>query len=196
MEVAPMTAVVPKRHATEFPEPVVLTPQEYDALPDSSRMELVDGVLHVMTPATRRHQEIVEAVKAALKAVCPDHLVIVREQEVRLADLDRRNPDVMAVLKAVDGPDVYGFEPKDVVLVVEVVSPRTPTIDRLHKPAEYAAANIGQYWRIESGGDIEVHTYRLGETGRYLESGLFNAGDTVAAPGLPWAKVEVADLEP
>jgi hypothetical protein len=41
-----------------------------------------------------------------------------------------------------------------------------------------------------------VHTYRLGETRCYLESGLFTEGDTVAAPGLPWAKIAVADLAP
>ena len=191
-----MTAVMPQRPATEFPEPVVLTPQEYDALPDSSRMELVDGVVHIMTPATRRHQEIVETVKAALKAVCPADLAIVREQEIRLADLHRRNPDVMAVLKTADGPSVYSYRPKDVVLVIEVVSPRTPTADRMHKPTEYAAAGVEHFWRVEIPDAIAVHTYRLGESGRYLESGLFTPGDTVAAPGLPWAKIEVSDLEP
>jgi Uma2 family endonuclease len=187
---------MPQRPASEFPEPVVLTAQEYEALPPSSRMELVDGVLHVMTPATRRHQMIVDAIRAALTAVCPDHLVIVREQEVRLADLHRRNPDVMAVLKAADDLDIYGYEPRDVVLAIEVVSPRTPTADRLHKPAEYAAARIEHFWRVEIQPVVEVHTYRLGETGRYLESGRFTPGDTIAAAGLPWAKVEVGDLEP
>jgi hypothetical protein len=39
-----------------------------------------------------------------------------------------------------------------------------------------------------------VHTYRLGETGAYLESGLFANGDVISAPGLPWAKITVADL--
>src|SRR5215510_13536052 len=108
-----MTAVMPQRPASEFPGPVVLTPQEYEALPPSSRTELVDGVLHVMTRATRRHQRIVDAIRAALEDLCPDHLVIVREQELRLADLHRRNPDVMAVLKAADDLDIYGYEPKD-----------------------------------------------------------------------------------
>jgi Uma2 family endonuclease len=138
----------------------------------------------------------VDAIRAALEDLCPDHLVIVREQELRLADLHRRNPDVMAVLKAADDLDIYGYEPKDVVLAIEVVSPQTPTADRLHKPAEYAAAGVEHFWRVEISPALQVHTYRLGETGRYLESGLFTAGDTVAAPGLPWAKVAVADLAP
>jgi hypothetical protein len=54
-----MTAVMPQRQTLEFPEPVVLTAQEYEALPPNNRMELVDGVVKVMTPATRRHQIVV-----------------------------------------------------------------------------------------------------------------------------------------
>lgn len=191
-----MTAVMPQRPALEFPEPVVLTAQEYEALPPNSRMELVDGVLQVMTPPTRRHQRIVDAINAALIALCPSQLVIVREQEVRIGDLHRRTPDVMAVQVAADDLDIYGYEPRDVVLAVEVVSPGTQTIDRLHKPAEYATAGIEHYWRVEILPQVAVHTYRLADSGSYLRSGLFTEGDTVAAPGLSWAKMAVTELTP
>ncbi|HEY2669267.1 MAG TPA: Uma2 family endonuclease [Rugosimonospora sp.] len=191
-----MTALMPERPPVDLPDAVVLTPQEYEALPPNNRIELVDGVVQVMTPATRRHQEVVDALKAALKKVCPRHLVTVREQEVRLADSTRRNPDVMIVRAAADDLDAYSYEPSDVILAVEVVSPGTQTIDRLHKPAEYAAAKIDHYWYLEISPQIVVHTYRLGETGRYLESGLFKEGDQVAAPGLMWARLPVSDLMP
>lgn len=49
---------------------------------------------------------------------------------------------------------------------------------------------------MEIRPDLVVHTYRRGETGSYLETGLFAVGDTIAAPGLPWAAVPVAELEP
>jgi len=92
-----MTAVMPQRDALEFPEPVVLTAQEYEALPPNNRMELVDGVVTLTTPATRRHQIVVQKLRAALESVCPEDLRIVWEQEVRLAPLLRRNPDLMAI---------------------------------------------------------------------------------------------------
>lgn len=38
-----------------------------------------------------------------------------------------------------------------------------------------------------------MHTFRLGDTG-YLETGVWSAGDTVKAPGLPWAQVLVENL--
>jgi Uma2 family endonuclease len=179
-----------------MPDAVMLTPEEYDALPPNNRIELIDGVVHVMTPATRRHHEVVDVLKAALKRVCPRHLVIVREQEVRLADENRRNPDVMVVGASAEDLDIYSYEPADVTLAIEVVSPGTQTIDRLHKPAEYAAAKIEHYWCVEITPQIVVHTYRLGESGRYLESGLFKEGDQVAAPGLMWARIAVSDLVP
>jgi Uma2 family endonuclease len=191
-----MTAVMPQRPTLEFPEPVVLTAQEYEALPPSSRMELVDGVVQLMTPATRRHQIVVQKIRIAMEALSPEELHIVWEQEVRLADLLRRNPDVMAVRAEADDLDIYGYEPKDVALAVEVVSPNTQARDRLHKPAEYAAAGIEHYWRVEIAPEMVVHTYRLGETGRYLQTGIFNDDDTIAAPGLAWAKIAVAELKP
>jgi Uma2 family endonuclease len=47
-----------------------------------------------------------------------------------------------------------------VTLVVEVVSPGTRKRDRLEKPAEYAAAGIPHYWRVEQG-PLHVFAYDL-----------------------------------
>ena len=191
-----MTAVMPVRKAQQFPEPVVLTAHEYEALPPNNRLELVDGVVTVMTPATMRHQIVVQKLRSTLEAVCPDDLKIVWEQEIRLAELGRRNPDVMAIQAASFDLDGYSYPPEVVVLAVEVVSPHTQTVDRLHKPAEYAAAGVEHYWRVETLPAVAIHTYRLADSGRYLASGVFTEGDTVAAPGLPWAKLAVADIAP
>jgi Uma2 family endonuclease len=102
----------------------------------------------------------------------------------------------MAVLAAADDLDIYSYEPKDVELAVEVAGPHTQTTDRLHKPAEYATAGIEHFWRVEIAPNVAVHTYRLADTGRYAATGVFTEGDKVAAPGLPWAKIAVADLAP
>jgi Uma2 family endonuclease len=180
----------------EEPVAVTLTAEEYAQLPPSSRMELVDGVLMVGDTPTLRHQDVVDLLKWRLAAVCPKELRIVREQEARLGEVLRRNPDLMAVRTEACHPDGSSFLPADIVLAIEVVSPGSRTRDRLHKPAEYAQAGIGHYWRVEIQPDLAVHTYRLGETRSYLETGLFTPGDTTAAPGLSWATVEVAMLEP
>jgi Uma2 family endonuclease len=176
--------------------PVVLTAAEYDALGPNSRVELVDGVVLSMTPATGRHQEIVERLKRVLEACCPDDLRVVREQELRLGDTHRRNPDLMVIAADAYDPDGFSYRPHQVRLAIEVVSPGTETIDRKHKPVEYAEAKVPHYWRVEPRPALAVHTYQLGETGVFLETGLFTDGDVMTAPGLAWAKIAVSDLAP
>lgn len=192
-----MTAVLPDS-TSEAVEVLSrrLTGEEYESLPVNPRLELVDGVLHLMTPATVRHQRVVRKLAAALEAVCPDNLRIVWEQEVRLADDHRRNPDVLAINATAFDLDGYSYPPSEVLLAVEVVSPGTQTTDRIHKPGEYQKAGIRHYWRIETKPGVALHTYQLGETGQYLETGIFREGDTTAVPGLPWAKIAVSDLNP
>lgn len=180
----------------EEPVAIRLTAEEYAQLPPSSRMELVDGVLMVGETPTLRHQDVVDLLRWRLAAVCPEDLRIVREQEARLGEVLRRNPDLMAVRASACDPDGCSYKPADIVLAIEVVSPSSKTRDRIHKPGEYAEAGIAHYWRVETTPGVAVHTYRLGEHGSYLETGLFTPGDTVAAPGLSWAKVEVAAIEP
>jgi len=174
----------------------VLTPSEYDALPPNSRLELVDGVLHVMTPPSTRHQIVVDRLLGDLKAVCPSDLRALREQEIRLADNHRRNPDVLVVRADAFDLDRYSYAPSEVVLAVEVSSPGTETTDRLHKPLEYAEAGIPHFWRVDVKPAVVVHTYRRGESGQYLETGLFGEGDEAWVPGLPWARVMVSALSP
>jgi Uma2 family endonuclease len=172
------------------------TAQEYDALPPTSRVELVDGVLRVMTPPTRRHQEIVENLKTWLCRLRPASLRIVREQEIRIAGPQRRNPDLMAVLASADGLDVNGYWPEDVLLAVEVVSPGSKTRDRIHKPGEYAEAGVPHYWRVETSPWLAVHTYQLDAAGQYRLTGVFEEGERITAAGLDWIDIAVDDLRP
>jgi Uma2 family endonuclease len=182
--------------AIALPDAVVVTPDEYDALTPDSRIELVDGVLHVMTPPTARHQIVMRKLVNALVDAVPSHLAALHEQEIRLAADHRRNPDVLVVRKSSINLDSFSFQPIDVLLAVEVVSPGTQTADRRHKPLEYADAGIPFYWRVEPVPELVVHTYRLDETDVYEFTGAFRSGDVIAAAGIEWAAIEVRRLEP
>jgi Uma2 family endonuclease len=177
-------------------EPIgqVLTAEEYDALPENPRRELVDGVVNVMATPTPWHQEIVDALKAALVRLAPDHLRVTREIEVRLDDLIRRNPDVLVVRSAGFSRRVPYLRTEQVVLAIEVVSPGSESTDRVVKPNQYARYGIPHYWRIETSPDIVIHTYQLGAGNKYTHTGSFDEEAIVAAPGLDWADIHVADL--
>lgn len=176
------------------PKPLVVTPEEFESLPESRLLELVDGVVHAMTPPSTLHQDVVDSVKSALRSLAPEELTAVREQELRLHENLRRIPDVLLIQSEAKRRERYWYAPGETVLVVEVVSPHTEVIDRLHKPAEYAEAGIEYYWRIETRPAVEVHTFQLGPHGLYAFTGKFIEGDVVAAAGLPWAKIAVSDL--
>jgi Uma2 family endonuclease len=185
-----MTAIPP----TVEPIGQLLTAEEYDALPENPRRELVDGVVHVMATPTPWHQDVVDAIKAALSRVVPRHLRVTREVEVRLGDIARRNPDVVVVRAEGFSRLVASLRPQQVVLAIEVVSPGSQSVDRVVKPYEYAAAGIAHYWRVETEPEVAVHTYQLGPGLTYVHTGTFEVGATVQASGLEWAAVDVKDL--
>jgi Uma2 family endonuclease len=179
-------------------EPIgqVLTADEYDELPINPQRELVDGVIHVMATPTPWQQDVVDALKAALVRLVPDHLRVTREVEVRLGDLHRRNPDVLVVRAEGFNRRTPFLRPDQVVLAVEVVSPGSESADRMVKPIEYARAGIPHYWRVETSSpySVDVHTYRLVDESGFTPTGTFGGTETIIAPGLEWATIDVAEL--
>ena len=63
------------------------------------------------------------------------------------------------------------FAPHEVLLVVEVVSPGSTTMDRITKPRLYAHAGIPHYWRIETHPTIAIHTHQLTHHHTYHPTG-------------------------
>lgn len=167
-----------------FPPPGGWTTDDLDELPeDGHRRELIDGVLIMPPTPSSTHQTIAMRLGVALEATCPAHLNITQAVEVRVNRRRSLVPDVLVTTfdAAVSGP--AKFAPSDVVLVVEIVSPGSQTLDRFTKPALYAEAGIPFYWRIETQKGVEVHTHRL-DAGvpAYVETGLFTTQIEVDEP--------------
>lgn len=180
--------------SASFPEPVgqVLTADEYDALPENALREIVDGVVHLMPTPTSHHQYIARHLANQLDDLGRPYFRAVGPIEARLGDVHRRNPDVLVVPAEAYGRTRCRYDPSEIRLVVEVVSPGSETIDRKHKHAEYARAGIPHYWRAESELGIQIHTFVLGPAG-YVETGTFMSGETVMVDGLERAQVVVMD---
>jgi Uma2 family endonuclease len=56
--------------------------------------------------------------------------------------------------------------PGDLLLAVEVMSPSSVATDRVAKPAQYAAAGIPHFWRLELDGPVLVRYALDGEVYR------------------------------
>ena len=121
-----------------------------DEMPDGDHFrgsELVDGALLVNPPPSLRHQETALGLARLLLPHLPDAWRVVVEAGVHFDVRNYRQPDVVVYDAAASARD--RIEPADVHLAVEIMSPGSVSTDRVTKPAQYAAAGIPYFWRLE-----------------------------------------------
>ena len=172
------------------------TTDDLDSLPeDGFRRELLDGVLLVSPTPVDIHQIIAARLVVALEDSCPADLQVTQAVEVRINPHRCFIPDVLVATDEAAKRRGRLYAPHEVVLAVEIVSPTSVSMDRITKPALYAAASIPYYWRIETRDGISVHTYKIDpESEMYRPFGTFDVEiDTVE----PWPiKLPISKLTP
>lgn len=142
------------------------TEEDFLALPEDRRIELLDGELLLMASPNRRHQRVSFRFAGALDAAAPPGFEVYEAINVRVAHGRIFIPDIVVVTNP--GLDLEVTDAADVAMVGEIVSPSSVVTDRALKPQLYAAAGIGCYVRIERGAVPSAFAYRL-RNGRYVE---------------------------
>ena len=160
-----------------------------DDLPDDElRYELVDGGLLVTPPGAPGHQEVAMTLAVLLQPALPRDWRATAPQGLYLDERNYRVPDVLVYERAASGRG--RITPPDVHLAVEVMSPGSVSTDRVAKPAQYAAAGIRHFWRLELDPLVLVVHRLAGEAyevvGRY--------GDEVALAEPVPISFRLADL--
>ncbi|MCD7841088.1 MAG: Uma2 family endonuclease, partial [Lachnospiraceae bacterium] len=124
--------------------------EDYLALPDDQRVELIDGVFYDMAAPTLIHQAIGSRVWRSFDAYIGKNLgscmAFTAPVDVQL-DCDDKTivqPDVLIICEPskLRRERVYGAPE----LVVEVLSPSTSKKDRLLKLTKYKKAGVREYW--------------------------------------------------
>ncbi len=164
--------------AARMPRPWTLA--DLEALPeDGQRYELIDGSLLMSPPPTLVHQAVVDRVRRLLRGAAGPDLEVLEAVGLQLPSA-LLVPDVLVASAAAVWNGSSVLSPPDVLLVVEVVSPSSRTMDRITKPTLYAAAGVPAYWRVElsESGSASVVTFRLNET-TYVEQAAVSPGDEV-----------------
>jgi Uma2 family endonuclease len=172
------------------------TTDDLDALPeDGVRRELLDGVLLVSPSPSSVHQVLAMRLGVTLEQTCPEHLFVSQANDVQLSPRRLFIPDVLVTTFEAAKRGSGKFAAAEVVLAVEIVSPRSQSMGRVMKPSLYAKAGIPLYWMIEIEGAITVHTYELElEDEVYQPSGTFT--DTITVDE-PWPiEIPIAGLRP
>jgi len=149
--------------------PDTLTPVYWTAdmarrLPeDGNRYEVVYGEL-LVTPAPRPwHQQLVSRIHVALANYLQLHragVVLTSPADISWGEDVLVQPDVFVVpvdqLKQLEWSAV-----RDLLLVVEVLSPSTPRHDRFTKRRRYQEAGVPLYWIVDGDArQVEVWTPR------------------------------------
>ena len=155
------------------------TLEDYYALPDDQRAELIDGVIYDMTAPATAHQQILLYLGSRIREHIFSHkgrcVISIAPTDVRL-DMDDRTilqPDVLVVCRRdqVIARRIEGAPD----LVIEILSPSTRKKDLHIKAGKYARAGVRELWLVDPR-DRRVIVYGF-EDGDSI--GLFTMRDQV-----------------
>lgn len=176
--------------------PTLRRPWTVDDLADIEdelhRYEVVDGALVVIPRPAIMHNDVVRRLFRQLDAQAGPAWEATTEVQVRLGT-DSRIADVGLVATELSiSRREYAYLPRDIGLLVEVVSPSSRKTDRFAKPAEYAEAGVPFFWRVETEPELLLVGYRL-EAGGYVLAVEATSG-VVTAPGPVPLRIDVDAL--
>ena len=129
------------------------TIEDYLALPEEARVELIDGTFYDMSAPTTIHQhlvvEIALQIRSQMSESDQDCLLLVAPVDVQL-DMDDKTmvePDILVLCdkskltknRIIGAPD----------LVIEVLSPSTLRKDLYIKGEKYQKAGVKEYWMVD-----------------------------------------------
>lgn len=139
---------------------------DWDLLPeDNSRQyELVRGVAVQRARPAAIHQRAARTLAATLDAQLPYEWEAALTSEIIVSErfpATIRVPDISVVPTALVDANPARLRARDVVLVIEFVSPESQPTDRLVTSAEYATVGIPRYWMLDTKPDVSLTTYEL-----------------------------------
>lgn len=173
---------------------------EYDAMVESglfdqSNVELLDGAVIDLAPASNRHAWVnALLVRILTLRLDPERYLVCGQSPLALDDISEPEPDVM-VLQA--RPGLYLDDhpsPADVVLVIEV-SYSSWRYDAGEKLAVYARGQVPEVWLVDLNTDV-VHICRLPVGGNYSDRSVVQLDGSVTVPGTGVAVEVAAFLRP
>ena len=168
------------------------TEEQYLKLTDQTNqlIEFTDGYLEGLSTPTRSHQVILAFLYELLVMIIRPGggKVLFAPLRLQVRPDKYREPDLLVILDASDPRNQERFW-LGADLVVEIVSADNPERDTVEKVADYAEAQIPEYWIVNPLD--ETITVRTLAGDAYATHGVFQRGDRADSPLLPGFTVPV-----
>ncbi len=180
---------------TTQPQRTRFTYEDYLALPDYERYELIDGELVMVPPPSWTHQGVVLDLGASLKAFAARRAlgsVSIAPFNVTLPDDTVVQPDVLFISAGRESIITESAAQGAPDLVVEILSPSTARYDKTTKRDIYARNGVREYWQVDT--DARSVTVLLLGDGGYELGGTYGPGDTLTSSVLPGLNLDLGDV--
>lgn len=169
--------------------------EDYLWLTDRSNrlVEFTEGQVEVLPRPTDQHQAMLKLLFLAFHAYLQPRggAVQFAPLRVRIGPRVYREPD-LALLRDARDPRRQNRYWLGADLVLEVISPESPTRDLVEKRGDYAAARIPEYWIVDPR-NATIAVLRLVDEG-YVEHGAFGRGARATSALLSGFTVDVATV--
>ena len=139
------------------------TVEDYLAIPDERRVELIDGFLYDMAAPSLLHQAVL--IELAMQFyTCmenhPDCAMMVAPLDVQLGKNRKTvvQPDLLIICNRKDHDIDMLRVPPD--FIIEIVSPSNPENDKFRKLNKYRFAGVREYWIVDPQS-MKITVYRL-----------------------------------
>lgn len=145
------------------PQPEIITLEQYEALPESRRAEVFDGVVYDMASPSQIHQalsmELSNILYNYIKSKKGPCQVFSAPFDVKLSDhpLTIVQPDIMIICdkNKLDGKRCNGAPD----FIIEIVSPGSVADDYIRKLYYYKNAGVREYWIVDPRRRIVAVNY-------------------------------------
>lgn len=135
------------------PQLETITLEQYEALPESQRVEIFDGIAYDMARPSQIHQtlsmELSNILYNYIKSKKGSCQVFSAPFDVKLSDrpLTIVQPDIMVICAKdkLDGKRCNGAPD----FIIEIVSPANPSDDYIRKLYYYKNAGVREYWIVD-----------------------------------------------
>lgn len=165
---------------------------ETGELAPDARVELLDGVLHDMSPIEPFHGGVVNRLNLLFNQLARGRWLVSVQNPLHLDEYSEPEPDLMLLEPVADSYVSRHPGPQNVFLVVEVAD-SSLAYDRGEKLSAYVRAGVGEVWLIAlQDRTLEIH--REPAAAGYASASVLRCGDVAYPSAFPDVAVEITGL--